>query len=174
MRNFLFIALIFVGLNGDAVKNEKICSVKDRVILAVLEAESHPKKGIGYEYLISFNNSDEAAFVKKYLPKYFIDNRTIDCKNLETCALVAKKLLHAGYTNLDMGAFQINSYWHKKDKVEDYFNYEKSYKFACGYLEKMIDKHGYNWYAIAGYNSQTISKNVNYQKKLIDNYFQIQ
>ncbi|MDD5373295.1 MAG: transglycosylase SLT domain-containing protein [Sulfurimonas sp.] len=168
MRNlflFLFFSFSLFGFEN------KRCSLKEPVVLAVLEAESHPKKELGYQYLISFNNKEEARLVKKYLPKYFIDSRTMDCENIETCALLTKKLFESGFYNLDLGAFQINSYHHKYP-IEDYFNYEKSYKTACGYLEKMIGKYGYNWFAIASYNSQSVLNNVKYQHKLIDNYFE--
>lgn len=154
-----------------ASDKEKICTIKDTVILAVLEAESHPKRDIGYQYLVSFNNNNEAKLVKNYLPELFIDSRVIDCKDMQTCVLLTKKLLEIGINNLDLGAFQINSYWHKKEKIEEYFSYSKSYDTACNYLEKMVDKHGYNWFAIASYNSQTPGSNVKYQRKLIDNYF---
>lgn len=166
MRNLFFSILLTAG----AIASD-VCSIRDTVVLAVLEAESHPKKGIGYQYLISFNDKREAKLVKDHLPNFFIDNRTIDCQNMETCTLLTKKLFEAGFKNLDIGAFQINSYFHKRDNIEDYFNYEKSYKAACGYLEKMVDKHGYNWFAIASYNSQTLSNNVVYQRRLINNYF---
>ncbi|MDQ1340990.1 MAG: hypothetical protein QG567_2148 [Campylobacterota bacterium] len=163
------LASIFFILFFTAAAEDR-CKIEDRVILSILKNESHPSKKIGYSYLISFNNSREAKHVKRYLPEMFLDSRTIDCQNKEKCITLANKLFSIGIKNLDLGSFQINSYWHKYD-TKSYFDNAQSYKIACNYVEDMVAKHGYNWYAIARYHSKTTEYNLKYQKNLIKNYF---
>jgi len=144
--------------------------VDNDILISILIAEKQKEKPIGYQYLISFNNKREARQIKKQIPKYFLDNRTIDCKNTKICTYLTKELWKIGIRNLDLGAFQINSKLHKM-KPENYFKLSTSVTFAKAYVKKMIKKYGYNWYSIASYHSQTPDLNYKYQKKLITNYF---
>jgi hypothetical protein len=163
------ISLIVAGLCCSLYANNS-CNVEKNVMHSIMKTESHPKIKAGYTYLISFNNSKEAQKVKKILPNFFLDNRTIDCKNMETCISLTKTLFKYNIKNLDLGAFQINSYYHKYN-IYNYFNFDNSYNIACNYVESKIKKYGYNWYAIASYHSETPKYNYKYQQGLINNYY---
>jgi len=145
------------------------CKIESDIIVSILGVEGHPKRRLGYEYLICFNNENDARAIKKILPELFLDSRTIDCKNASVCQALTEKLLNIGITNVDLGSFQLNLKWHRYP-VDTYFDFSKSYKIACRYLEDMIAKYGYNWYAIASYNSQTPEHNYKYQKILREKY----
>ena len=144
--------------------------INDNILIAILSAEKQKNRPIGYKFLISFNSKKEARIIKEQIPEAFLDNRTIDCKNKKLCIDLTQQLWKIGINNLDLGAFQINSKIHHL-KIEDYFNFKTSANFADNYIKKMINKYGYNWYAIASYHSQTPNENYNYQKKLIKTYF---
>jgi len=149
---------------------KNLCYVHDDIMLSILKTEAHFKKGAGYQYLISFNNLKDKKLVKQsILKKYFIDTRTIDCKNVNLCVKLTKALWSIGILNLDLGAFQLNSKYHKTT-AKNYFILKESYKIACNYVEKNIKRKGKNWYAIAGYHSFTKKHNNTYKKLLIRNY----
>lgn len=163
MKIFIFyiLALFF---SQNLFSNE--CRVDKKILYSIMLKEGLQDR-IGYEYIISFNNSNDSKRVRKSkLKPYFINNRVLDCKNLFLCEVILTKLNEAGIKNLDLGAFQINYKVHKLDK-KDYFDLSKSYKYACGYVESMIKKYGYNWYAIASYHSQTPYYNQKYRNDLI-------
>lgn len=160
--------LLFLGLTM-ALFASDTCKIESNIIVSILGVEGHPKKRLGYEYLICFNNESDARTIKKFLPELFLDSRTIDCKSAAICQTLTEKLLSLGITNVDLGSFQLNLKWHRYP-VDTYFDFNKSYKVACGYLEEMIAKYGYNWYAIASYNSQTPIHNQKYQQALKERY----
>jgi len=150
------------------IYSQDICIFDDKILTIILMNERHPKKEIGYKYLISFNNKVEAEKVRDVIPKYFIDKRTIDCENLDKCKIIVENLWGNNIVNLDLGAFQINSYFHKLPII-DYFQYHSSYYFACDYVKSITDKKGYTWEAIASYHSQTPIYNEKYKFKLMKN-----
>jgi len=166
-----FLKLLFLIISLSLMLNaEKLCYVNDDIMLSILKTEAHIKRGAGYQYLISFNNSKDIKLVQQsILKKYFIDNRTIDCKNNELCVKFTKALWSIKIINLDLGAFQLNSKWHKTE-AKNYFNLKASYEMACNYIERNIKKKGRNWYAIAGYHSFTMKYNDIYKKHLMRNY----
>lgn len=164
---FIFIFIIFFSF---AYSNINECRLDKKILYSVLLKEGLAKN-IGYEYIISFNKDSDIKRVKKSkLKSYFVSGSTIDCKNPFLCEVILTKLNEAGIKNLDLGAFQINYSSHKLKNKKDYFDLEKSYIFACGYIEKMIKKYGYNWYAIGSYHSQTPYYNEKYRKDLIKKY----
>jgi hypothetical protein len=161
------VLVFFFLIHG--VSFAKECKLDKKILYSILMNEGLPNK-IGYEYIISFNNKSDLTRVKKSkLKPYFVNSNVIDCKNAYMCEVILSKLNNAGIKNLDLGAFQINYKVHRMAK-KDYFNLESSYKYACGYIENMIAKHGYNWYAIASYHSQTPHFNNIYRNKLIKKY----
>lgn len=166
MRIFnVFLLFFLISVSSFA----KECTLDKKILYSILMNEGLPSK-IGYEYIISFNNKSDLQRVKKSkLKPYFVNSSVIDCKNTFMCEVILTKLNNAGIKNLDLGAFQINYRVHRMAK-KDYFNLESSYKYACGYIEDMINKHGYNWYAIASYHSQTPHLNEKYRNKLIKKY----
>jgi type VI protein secretion system component Hcp len=146
------------------------CNIDTKVMYSILLNESYSKKTVGYQYLISFNNESDAKIARNSkLKRFFLNKRTIDCKNTQVCVNMLKQLKNAKITNLDLGPYQIN-FRHHKLELSHYFNLKQSYLYACSYVNDMIDKHGYNWYAIASYHSQTPYYNKRYKDKLIQNY----
>lgn len=148
------------------------CTVDNATIISILSNEAHNKRIIGYEYLISFNKKRDAKRVKYQFQDYFIDSRTIDCKDKKRCVEILKYLENKGIKNLDLGAFQLNRRYHKHD-YELYFNLLKSYKVACNYINKLIKKSGYTWRAIANYHSHTPEYNKKYRRRLEKSYQEI-
>lgn len=171
MRISILFCLIFL-FNNDLEANT--CSVHNNIMKSILMEERHTIKNIGYEYLISFNNSCEATRYKDVYDNLFLDSRTIDCKNLNTCINILKNLLANGITNLDLGPYQLNYIHQKVPHESHYFSFIDSYYKACSYVEKNIKEFGYTWYAIAAYHSKTPSLNDRYRKKLIAHYKKLQ
>lgn len=146
------------------------CTVDDRIMFAILEIEKHPQLGIGYPYLISFNNKTD---LNKYKTKYDmikLDNRTIDCYNKENCSNILKELEKKyNINNLDLGAFQINKkYWNMK--LKDYFDLKKSYRKACSIIVGH-NKKKWTWSNIANYHSKTNKLNTEYKNKILKNIY---
>ena len=160
------IGILFLVVNLYSQNIRRSCSIDNDIMLSILKTESHKDKTIGYPYLISFNNRIDQKIVRKTsIKKYLLDNRTIDCKDKDTCIKITKTLLEVGINNLDLGAFQINYEFHKM-KVEKYFSFKESYFKACSFISKLIKNHGYNWRTIAMYHSATPKYNYNYLKKI--------
>ena len=151
----------------------KECQIDNKIMLAILLTETTNYKTYKYPYIISLNRKIDKKILKNtQIKKFFISSRTIDCQNKKTCKTVVKILWDLGIKNLDLGAFQINSKFHKHP-IENYFDLGKSYKIACNYVSKNIKKYGYTWYAIAGYHSFTPKENAYYQNALKRNYEKI-
>jgi len=167
------IGILFLIANLYSQNIKYSCLIDNDIMLSILKTESHKDKAIGYPYLISFNNVRDQKIIKKTsIKKYLLDNRTIDCKNEDTCIKITKTLLQVGINNLDLGAFQINYKFHKF-KIKKYFNISESYYIACNYIEDNVKKYGKNWYAVAGYHSFSLTHNLEYQKNLKRNYQKI-
>lgn len=172
MKKYFIIVLIlscFLHAN-----TQKTCSIDKNVIYSILMNEGL-KKRIGYEYVISFNNSSDTKVIKKTeLKSLFVDDRTIDCKNEKLCSYILFELTKVKITNLDLGAFQINYRLHNLSKLSDYFDIDKSYIFACNYIEDCVKQYGDNFKAYACYHSRTPKYNEKYQKNLRINYKKVQ
>jgi hypothetical protein len=169
MINKILILFLFFIIPG--VADNKKCTVDKNIIYSILLNEGLTNRA-GYEYIISFNNKNEAKAVKEIaaIKPFFINNRTIDCKNKELCSYILYQLSKAKITNLDLGAFQINYRVHNLKSLSDYFSINKSYKFACGYIERCIKQYGNSWYSYACYHSRTPKYNKKYKEKLKINY----
>lgn len=170
-RLLLKLILIFLATFSFSYSNQSqnTCKLDKKILYAILLNEGLSGNK-GYEYIISFNNKNDAKRVKQSnLGKMFMNSRVLDCKNPFLCEVIVTKLHEAKITNLDLGAFQIN-YRHHKLPKKDYFNLSKSYQYACSFIESNIKKYGYNWYAIASYHSTTPVYNYKYQRNLMRNY----
>lgn len=167
-RKLILLLVISMELFGGQSEHFKD---EDEIMYSILVAEgTGGKKKVGYNYLISFNNPAEAKWAKENIGDYFIDNRTMDCMAMQTCIDITKKLFQKGIRNIDLGAHQICAASHHYP-VADYFDFETSYQNARNYVNKLIGKYGYNWYAIACYHSKTAHLNLAYQRILIRIYF---
>ncbi|MFA5454001.1 MAG: hypothetical protein WC272_01630 [Sulfurimonas sp.] len=155
-------SLIITNVLGD-------CKIDNNLMLSILLNERHFAKRPGYEYLISFNNTTEAKSFRGIYKELFLDERTLDCRNLNNCVNLLNNLVKQGVTNIDLGAYQLN-YKHQKLKHEEYFKIEPSYYKACNYVEQMVHELGYSWRSIASYHSKTEKYNQIYRKNLISTY----
>lgn len=155
------IVIIFLFLNLSA------CEVDDLIMYSIAKNERHPKKPIGYPYLISFNNAKDKEKLGKNIQEFFIDNRTIDCLNSKFCIEILDTLIANGIKNLDCGAYQIN-YLFWKMPIENYFDIKKSYDKACLIVSSHNQKF-WSWENIAKYHSQTPKYNFSYKQKLLEN-----
>lgn len=172
--NKYFILVLLLSNFLYAAPGQKTCSIDKSVIYSVLMNEGL-KKRIGYEYIISFNNSSDVKVIKRTeLKSLFVDNRTLDCKNEKLCSYILYELTKAKITNLDLGAFQINYGLHNLSKLSDYFDIDKSYVFACKYIEDCVKQYGDNFKAYACYHSRTPKHNEKYQRNLKINYAKVQ
>jgi len=164
MQIILSLVLLFVaGLSA----KEFTCKVDDRIMYAIAKIERHKATPIGYPYLISINLKKDQKEMRNdaSLKKYFLDRRTLDCKSQTECVAVLNKLKSHKITNLDCGAYQINSkYWSLEDK--DYFDIRKSYFKACE-IVMSHNKAKWTWENIAKYHSKTKRYNDRYKKYLI-------
>ncbi len=155
-------SLIVTNIFGD-------CKIDNNLMLSILLNERHSTKNPGYEYLISFNNPAEAKSLKAHYKDFFLDERTLDCKRLDSCVNFLNYLVKVGITNVDLGAYQLN-YKYQRLKHEEYFKIEPSYHKACDYVEQMVNEVGYSWRGIAAYHSKTEKYNQIYRKNLISTY----
>ena len=144
------------------------CPIEYSILYSIASVERHPKRSIGYPYIISFNKQIPKKLKIKLtkLGLKSLDGRSYDCKNMRLCVESARTIVGAGYENIDLGPFQIN-YMFYKDNFFKYFSLKESYKKACSILTNLIEKYGYTWETIAKYHSFKKDKNLKYLKKLI-------
>lgn len=141
------------------------CSVEDTIMYSIAEVEKSKHRAVGYQYLISFNKSDDAEEVEDTFKALMIDKRTMDCNSQELCVEITTYLIDKGIVNLDLGAFQIN-YRVWKMKHSDYFDLRKSYQKACKIVTGN-NKNGWTWKRVANYHSRTPKYNKKYKKRLL-------
>ena len=162
-----FIFLVFTTkttvFSAEVITNE--CNIDFSIFNMIALAEKHPKKEVGYSYLISFNNANDSKRIKNKIGnELFLDNRTMDCKNEKLCVKILDYLIaEEKITNLDIGAFQLNYDWHKIE-YKNYFSLQHSYDKACKIITNLINKYGYSWETIAKYHSFTPKHNYKYLK----------
>lgn len=149
------------------------CELSHESMVLIAKTEKHPKRRLGYPYLISFNNESDAKKVYQRYQVMFIPNkgvdRSIDCVNEETCVNVLQELITQGIDNVDLGGFQIN-YRHHKLRHEYYFRVAESYEYACSYAYGFVRKHGETFKSLAMYHSQTPKYRNIYAKRMYDEY----
>jgi len=156
-----FIGLLFL------IKYTSIfaCNVDDRIMFSIAEIEKHKNRTVGYPYLISFNNKKDIGKLDTDIKKFFIDGRTMDCQDVNTCQSLLSILVKNNITNLDCGAYQINyKFW--KIPITDYFDTKKSYSKACNIIENH-NKLKWSWNNIANYHSKTPYINSRYKALLL-------
>lgn len=143
----------------------KECEIGYKVLYTIAQAERHPKKEVGYPYLISFNKTQQIAILKKLKPelKYkVLDKRSVDCLNTHNCVLIFKELQKHSINNVDLGAFQINPIYHKYP-AEQYFTLKSSLLIACQIVTDLKNKYGWSWESLARYHSYKKNNNYKYQ-----------
>lgn len=164
--------VILLIIAGFLYANEYLyqCEIDYTIMYAIAATEGHGKREIGYPYLISLNQKiTNKKEIKKKFHIIFLDKRSIDCKNKNTCVALTHYLVNKEVKNIDLGAFQINYIYHPLP-IEVYFDLKKSYKYACFYIEKLVKKYGYTWSNIAKYHSFNRGENKKYLKRLQQNY----
>lgn len=173
MKKYFILVLILSNFLY-AATSSKSCSISKDIFYSILMNEGL-KKRVGYEYIISFNNISDVKILKKTgIKNLFINNRTLDCKNEKLCSYILSELTKANIKNLDLGAFQINYKLHKLNSLSDYFDIDKSYIFACKYIETCVKQYGNNYKAYACYHSRTPKHNEKYQKNLKINHKKVE
>ena len=141
------------------------CNVDDRIMFSIAEIEKHTNRMVGYPYLISFNSKKDIAKLDANIKKFFIDSRTLDCQDINTCQSLLSILVKNNITNLDCGAYQINyKFW--KIPITDYFDTKKSYIKACSIIESH-NKLNWSWSNVANYHSGTPHLNSKYKALLL-------
>lgn len=155
-----------------AKKASSECDISYNLLYSIASVEAHPKRGIGYPFLISFNKSRDSSKVRTKYKNEFIDKRSIDCGNKEKCTRIFKHVRSIGITNLDLGAFQINYNYHKI-KIENYFNLSQSYKKACDILMNLKSSYGWNWNTVGKYHSFTKKRSRAYASRVYEKYINI-
>lgn len=145
-----------------------VCEI-DAITLAAISAnERHMKREPGYPYLISFNNRNDALAVKTAINQGWLDERTLDCKDVALCAEITEALTASGVTNLDLGPYQINYRFYDYPAVE-YFDAEIAKERVCRILLEHAERHGWSWQTFARYHSSTPKLNERYRNKLMAN-----
>lgn len=167
VRSFSFALLLTSILQAE-------CLVDYSVMYLVANQEMHKKRDIGYPYLISFNNPEDAKKTKNKLDLSWIDERTIDCKDLDRCEESLKLINNLEINNLDLGAYQINQKWYSFENKNEYFNLEKSYNNACKIIYGHYKETGvWDWNTIARYHSKTPQYNEKYAENLKTLYIKL-
>jgi len=143
------------------------CKVDYALMYTIATAERQKNKDIGYPYLISFNNRQDAKKAKKHIQLNWLNSRTVDCSNLDNCKRKLSLINNLGINNLDLGAFQHNQKWFNYKNKENYFvlinNYNKTKKILCDLYH---ENKRWDWNTIAKYHSRTPSLNKEYAKNL--------
>jgi len=169
MIRFILLGLLFV-VNASSYDQ---CRLSHQSMVLIAKVEKHPKRKLGYPYLISFNNKKDAVSAKKKYKKYFIykskSARTIDCKSETVCLQILDDLLKHKIKNLDLGGFQINYMYHKIPK-RHYFRVAESYQYACAYAQNFTDKYGSTFKSLAMYHSGTPKYRNAYAKRMYNEY----
>ena len=165
--------------NTTTAKTNK-CIAPPEVMLSLLMAESAGNRELGYPYIIRINgNYKEIAskaldtLVKKKVIKRLYKN-VYDCENQNKCTQISQLLINNGISNLDLGAFQINYYYHPKDKLDSFFSLDSEYEMACKYSNSLVKQYGYNWEALARYHSSSYDENHKYKRRLMKNLRKIE
>ena len=165
--------LILMLVFGISLCVAEECKLSHESMLLIAKVEKHPKRKLGYPYLISFNKEKDAIRAQKKYKQLFIPNRgvdrTIDCQNEEMCRMILADLIKDKITNLDLGAFQINYIYHKMKDYE-YFRVAESYEYACSYAQSFVSKYGSTFKALAMYHSKTPKHRNKYAKRMYDEY----
>jgi len=171
LLRFLILTLLIFNLNLTANSSiKKSCFIPDEIMYSILLSEKTKKRKIGYEFLIRNNSKEKKKLFYNIIKKFNhkeISNNLIDCLNKKNCIKISQELIKKDILNLDLGAYQINNYYHS-DNLNIFFNFDKSYFKACGFIEKNITKNGWNWEAVARYHSKTPKHNKKYIKRLQD------
>jgi hypothetical protein len=166
---------VILALLANSIFGSQECTVPYSIMFAISENEHHPKRKIGYPYLISFNNKSDVAHYREVFPDYFIKEkkessyRTIDCRSQEECVQILETILASGTTNVDLGGFQLNYKWHKIP-LADYFSLKRSYTKACDYVMHLSGKYGWSWETVGRYHSLTEKLYLAYASKAQKNY----
>ena len=113
--------------NKNNVTTTQKCSTPPTVMLSLLMAESGGKRELGYPYVIRINGNLkgiaskalDTLVAKKVISKIYTN--VYDCKNQDKCTQISRLLISNGIANLDLGAFQVNYFYHPNNKIEDFW-----------------------------------------------------
>lgn len=139
------------------------CTVAYEVMYQIALNEYHPKRKVGYPFIIGFNKG-----MKVIAPNgtMLLDSKTVDCKNKDLCVETVQLLIENNITNIDLGAFQINYKEHPKKDIGNYFDLNWSYGYACSYIEKLTARFGWSWKTLGMYHNMKDEFNKPYVEKI--------
>lgn len=164
MKKTILLLLAVCNLAPGLVANTtKQCTVAYEVMYQIALNEHHPKRKVGYPFIIAFNKG-----MKVIAPEgtILLDSRTIDCKNQDLCVSTTRFLVENNITNLDLGAFQINYKQHPQQNLDKYFDLNWSYAYACSYIEKLTARFGWSWKTLGMYHNMKDEFNKPYVEKI--------
>lgn len=147
------------------------CSVDYPIMYVIAKNEKHANRNVGYPYLISFNSEKDASRARQELKLNWLDKRTVDCSDLETCKSNLLEINSMKITNLDLGAYQINQKSFNFEDADEYFVLKNSYENACDIVySHYLETKKWDWQTIARYHSKTEKFNRIYAVNLEEKY----
>lgn len=186
MKIYIAIMLLATQFSFASGEEDVRCLLSHESMVLIAKTEKHPKRRLGYPYLISFNIDKQASRVYKRYKELFIPNkgvdRSIDCKSEEICVAILDDLIKRGITNLDLGPYQVNYKVHKKGftdyykrrhapmSKEEFFRIPESYEYACSYAYNFVERWGDSFKSLAMYHSKTPKHRNKYAKRMYDEY----
>lgn len=173
-KTFLTLLTLTLHLFSNPLNNinTNMCAIPDKIMLTILMAEGSKKRELGYPYIIRINGKDNIQKADTLLKKESIKklSRSVyDCINKSTCKDIASKLIDNKITNMDLGPFQTNYYFHPS-QIKNFFSLQTAFLLSCKFNHENINRFGYSWKTIARYHSGTPKLNRRYQNILIANY----
>lgn len=169
LNKFLTMAFISLLTITTLSADVKVCKLDKNLEKAIVKTEGHYKKGYGYPYIIRFNNIEDANAVRTVFSDGWLDKYVIDCKDKSSCIELTQVLVANGITNVDLGVFQMNYYWHKHD-FSVYFDYEKQKNEVCKLFVDLSSKFGWSEKTIGKYHSYRDKQSLAYAEKVLNIY----
>ncbi len=172
------IPLIFFA-NEPQQKKEKThfekCNIPTNIMSSIFLTEREIYREAGYPFLIRLNSKKDKEKIQTLFENEHYKKITpsrIDCYTYSNCTKLTNILIENEITNIDIGPYQINWYFHpdKKENIQQYFYIDTAHKKACNFVESLVKKYGWSWHTIARYHSGTKDKNESYQNKLKYHY----
>lgn len=155
-------------------KHQQDCVITYDLLYLIANNEKHPRRAVGYPYLISFNKKQDMHKLKPEHKRLMLDNRTLDCQSKELCTEICSYLIDNRVKNMDLGGFQICYAVHnKKMRLDQFFSLKDSFAFAKQYSEENVKRKGCTWEGLAYYHSGTEKHNKRYAKGLKNGYQKI-
>ena len=123
----------------------------------IIKSECHP-------FTIRLNTKQGQN--KAHALGYDVNNGLISFQDAPSAVNAAQQIIGSGVANMDLGAYQINYYYHPADDLDIYFDEKRARRFASRILAGLTKAHGYSWRTLGRYHSATADLNRAYYLKL--------